>query len=543
MTTGLSRIFNLVERWVAEAPDREALVFGDQRWTWAQLDDRIRHAAGALRASGLGLGDHLAVLDKNHPACLELTLAASLIGAANVVVNFRLAPEELAHVLDDSAAHVVVVGAEFAATLAEVRDRLPRVREVVVLGGDGDEYEKWLAAAEPVTVPYASAPEDCFLVLYTSGTTGWPKGAMLTQRSMTAHTRVVAPAYAMDESTVNVVAMPLFHVGGTSWALGSMSAGGSTIIVREPVPSTLLGLIESRKATHAYFAPATIQALLADPAQARLALRSLKVLAYGGSPMPAPLMERTLSVLPTSLYSVYGMTETSGVLCVLGPDEHRHPWHPYLRASAGRPLPGIEVRVVNPETGIDVEPGEVGEFWVRSDQVMAGYWNIPEATREAITSGGWLRTGDAGRIDEAGYLYIEDRVKDMILSGGGHVYPAEVERVLMHHPDVAEVAVIGVPDRDGAEMVKAVVVPVSGAVPDEAALIAFTRDRLAHYKCPASVSFVPALPRNPNGKILKRQLRSSYIPDPGLARRAVSPGARLPMPTSHHVVHFALHLR
>jgi len=512
LTTELSRIFDVVERWVAEAPDREALVFGEQSWTWAQLDDRIRRAAGALRASGLGPGDHLAVLDKNHPACLELTLAASLIGAANVVVNFRLAPEELAHVLDDSAAHVVVVGAEFAETLGGLRDRLPKVREVVVLGGDGDEYEKWLAAAEPVTAPYASAPEDCFLVLYTSGTTGWPKGVMLTQRSMTAHTRVVAPAYAMDESTVNVVAMPLFHVGGTSWALGSMSAGGRTIIVREPVPSTLLCLIESRKATHAYFVTAMVQVLLADPARARSALRSLKVLAYGGSPMPAPLIERTLNVLPTSLYSVYGMTETSGVLCVLGPDEHRHPWRPHLRASAGRPLPGNEVRVVDPETGIDVEPGEVGEFWVRSDQVMAGYWNMPEATREAITSGGWLRTGDAGRIDEAGYLYIEDRVKDMILSGGGHVYPAEVERVLGQHPDVAEVAVIGVPDPAGGETVKAVVVPAAGAAVDEAALIAFTRDRLAHYKSPTSVSFVPALPRNPNGKVLKRQLRSSFMP-------------------------------
>jgi acyl-CoA synthetase (AMP-forming)/AMP-acid ligase II len=511
MAIEFSRIFDLVERWAGDAPDREALAFGEQSWTWAQLDDRVRRAAGALRASGLGPGDHLAVLDKNHPACLELTLAASLTGTANVVVNFRLAAEELAHVLDDSAAQVVVVGAEFAETLAGLRGRLPRVREVVVLGGDGDEYEKWLAAAEPVTAPYASAPEDCFLVLHTSGTTGWPKGAMLTQRSMTAHTRVVAPAYAMDEATVSIVATPLFHVGGTSWALGSMSTGGRTIIVREPVPGALLGLIESRHVTHAYFAPAVIQALLADPAQARSALRSLEVLAYGGSPLPPPLLERTLTVLPAALYSVYGMTETSGVLCKLGPDEHRDQRRAYLRASAGRPLPGNQVRVVDPGTGTDVPSGEVGEFWVRSQQVMAGYWNMPEATAEAITPGGWLRTGDAGRIDEAGYLYIEDRVKDMIITGGGHVYPAEVERVLSQHPDVADVAVIGVPDDKGSETVKAVVVPAEGAAPEEAALIAFTRGRLAHYKSPTSVSIVPALPRNPTGKVLKRQLRSSFI--------------------------------
>jgi acyl-CoA synthetase (AMP-forming)/AMP-acid ligase II len=363
-----------------------------------------------------------------------------------------------------------------------------------------------------VTEPYESAPDDCFLQLYTSGTTGWPKGAMLTQRSMTAHTRVVAPAYAMDESTSNIVAMPLFHVGGTSWALGSMGVGGRTIIVRNVIPGALLDLIESRAATHAFFVPAVVDMLLADPDRARSALRSLKVLAYGGSPMPAPLMERTLNVLPaTPLYSVYGMTEISGVFCVLGPDEHRDQRRSYLRASAGRPMPGNEVRVADPAAGADVPPGEVGEFWVRSEQVMAGYWNMPEATREAIAPGGWLRTGDAGRIDDDGYLYIEDRVKDMIISGGENVYPAEVERVLRQYPDVAEVAVIGVPDERWGETVKAVVVPAEGAAPDEAALIAFTRDRLAHYKCPTSVSVVSALPRNATGKVLKRQLRSSFI--------------------------------
>jgi acyl-CoA synthetase (AMP-forming)/AMP-acid ligase II len=461
-----------------------------------------------LRAAGLGPGDRFAVLDKNHPACLELTLAASLIGAANAVVNFRLSTEELAHVLGDSTARLAVVGEELAPALRELRDRLPHLREVVVLGGETDQYEQWIAAAEPVTDPRPATPDDCFLQLYTSGTTGWPKGAMLTQRSMGAHTRTVVSAYGMDESTVNVVAMPLFHVGGTSWAMGSLSAGARTVVVRDIVPAAVLDLIESRAATHAFFVPAVIQMLLADPARAREALRSLKVLGYGGSPMPAPLMERTLSTVDTPLYSVYGMTEMSGVFCVLGPVEHRDDERKHLRASAGRPLPGTEVRVVDPATGADVPSGELGEFWVRSEQVMSGYWHMPDATRDAISLDGWLRTGDAGRRDDDGYLYIEDRVKDMVISGGENIYPAEVERVLLQHPGVAEVAVIGVPHEKWGETVKAVVVPAGGTDVDETGLIAFARDRLAHYKCPTSVTMVAEMPRNPTGKILKRQLRA-----------------------------------
>jgi acyl-CoA synthetase (AMP-forming)/AMP-acid ligase II len=510
LETRLERIYDLVDRWVADEPDRTALKFGTRSWTWTQLDARVRRAAGALRAAGIGPGDRFAVLDKNHPACLELTLAASLLGAANVVVNFRLAAEELAHVLTDSMARLVVVGAEFATATRAVTSQVPTVRRTIVLGGDGDEYENWLATADRLTAPHPSAPDDCFLQLYTSGTTGWPKGAMLTQRSMTAHTVAVAPAYDMDESSVNVVAMPLFHVGGTSWALGSMSVGATTIVVRDVAPAPLLDLIETQRATHVFLVPAVIQLLLTDPARARSALATLRDLAYGGSPMPPALMERVLNVLPNPLYSVYGMTEMSGVFCVLRPDEHRDGRRTHLRASAGRPLPGTQVRVVHPTTKVDVAPGEVGEFWVRSAQMMAGYWNLPDATRETITPDGWLRTGDAGRVDDEGYLYIEDRVKDMIISGGENIYPAEVERVVLEYPGVAEAAVIGVPDEKWGEAVRAVVVPTDGGSVDERALIAFTRDRLAHYKCPTSVSTVASLPRNATGKVLKRDLRSMF---------------------------------
>jgi acyl-CoA synthetase (AMP-forming)/AMP-acid ligase II len=500
-------IFELVEQGFAENPDKVALAHADRTWTWAQLRDRILRLAGGLRAEGIGEGDRVAFLDKNHPACLETTFAASLLGAAHAVVNFRLSREELAYVINDSTAAVLIVGHEFSAAVEEIRSQIPRLRRIVVLGGPEDEYEALIAGTTPLEKRHQAEPGDCFLQLYTSGTTGWPKGAMLTQEGLAAHNEALLPAYGMDESTVNLVAMPLFHVGGTSWALGSMHAGGRTIIAREVVPGDVLQVIKKENVTHAFFVPAVIQMLLAQDDVVE-ATAGLKVLGYGGSPMPGPLMEKTLSTLGTPMYSVYGMTEMSGVFCVLGPEDHRDPERRHLRASAGRPLSGCVVRVVDPATGKDVASGEVGEFWVKSAQAMAGYWNKPAATEEAFVDG-WLRTGDAGRMNEEGYLFLEDRVKDMVISGGENVYPAEVERVLVEHPDVTEVAVIGVAHEKWGETVHAVVVPAEGATTDAARLIDFTRERLAHYKCPTGVTFVNELPRNPTGKILKRELRAS----------------------------------
>ena len=506
MTEPLHRIYDIVERRVATTPDREAIRAGQNAWTWAQFDDRVRRAAGALLAAGIGPGDRIATLDKNHPSCLELTLAASLIGAANAVVNFRLSGPEIAYVINDAQAKLVVVGSEFAALLTGLLPELPTVSQVVVLGGADDTYESFISATAPLRDVHPAAPDDCFLQLYTSGTTGFPKGAMLTQRSVIAHTERLVPTYDMDEQSVNVVAMPMFHVGGTSWALGGMHAGAQTIIVRELVPDDLLTLIQDRSGTHLFLVPSVISIIIAKD-RARQALSSLRVLGYGGSSMPVSLMHRTLEVLDVNLYSVYGMTELSGVFCVLRPEDHRDPTREYLLASAGRPTPGNEVRVVDPATGKDVAPGAVGEFWVRSAQQMGGYWRNEKGTAETLLPGGWLRTGDAGRVDEDGYLFLEDRVKDMIISGGENIYPAEVERVVLEHPAVAEVAVIGIPHEKWGETPRAFVVAKPGEQLDPDALIAFTRDRLAHYKCPTSVILVDALPRNATGKILKRELR------------------------------------
>jgi acyl-CoA synthetase (AMP-forming)/AMP-acid ligase II len=333
---------------------------------------------------------------------------------------------------------------------------------------------------------------------------------MLTHRSVGAHCAVVSGAYHMDDESINVVAMPMFHVSGTCWALGGMYGGARTLVMRDMAPDAVLELLERHQATHVFFVPAVHDKLLADPKRARQAMASLRVLGYGGSPMPRPLLDRILATLPNDVYSVYGMTEMSGVVCALGPAEHRDPGRPELLDSAGQLLPGVELGVVEPDTGRDVPVGADGEFWLRSAQCMAGYWGNPEATAETITADGWLRSGDVGYVDAEGYLYLRDRVKDMIISGGENVYAAEVERVLSEHPKVGEVAVIGVPHPKWGETVKAVVVAAPNASVDGDELIAFSRERLAHYKCPTSVTVVDDLPRNPTGKVLKRQLRKDH---------------------------------
>ncbi|SNR64967.1 Acyl-CoA synthetase (AMP-forming)/AMP-acid ligase II [Haloechinothrix alba] len=509
MSRGGVLLLDALRPWVEQDPGGVALRFEEMTLTWEQLSDRVLRNADAQRALGLRPGDRVAFVDKNHAACLETTLACSAAGTVNAVVNFRLAPAELVHVIKDSTARVLFVGHEFRETVDELLPELPDVERVVTVGGAHDEYEPLLAAAAAVDPAHSASVDDCFLQLYTSGTTGHPKGAMLTHRSLVAHGRAAARGFGFERDSVNMVAMPLFHVGGTSWALAGMMRGCTTIVVREVVPDRVLAQLAEDSVTHAFFVPAVFGFFLQTPGVADYDYSSLRCLGYGGSPMPTALLRSALDVFPVDFYQVYGMTEASGVFCILGPEEHRDDAHPERLVSAGRPVDGVELRVVDPVTGMEVPDGHVGEFHVRGEQVMAGYWRLPDATGSTIVDG-WLRTGDAGRRDEDGYVYVEDRVKDMIITGGENVYPAEVERVLSEYPDVGEVAVIGVPDDTWGESVKAVVAPGQGAELDTEKLLAFAAGNLAGYKRPRSVDVVEALPRNATGKILKRSLREPY---------------------------------
>jgi acyl-CoA synthetase (AMP-forming)/AMP-acid ligase II len=501
----------MLAHWVAQRPDATALTFGETRRSWAQLAERVQRIAAGLRAAGLQPGDRIAVLDLNHPSCLELTLACAQTGTANAVVNFRLAPPEIVYVVNDARARLLFVGPEFAGAVAQLRHQLPTVERVVATGGANDEFEPWLASQGPDARIHRAAPTDCFVQLYTSGTTGFPKGAMLTHRGMLAHACNVSASQAMGADSRVQVAMPLFHVGGTSYSLVAWSAGAPIHLMRLPDPAAALAMLEHEQITHTFYVPALMAAMTQVPTAHQHDYSALQALSYGASPMPLPVMRACLKLFPPgTMQQVYGMTEQCGVVTILPPEDHENPAVAHRLVSAGRAIEGVEITIRDPGTGEPVPTGQAGEIWVRSAQVMGGYWDKPEATAAAITPDGWYRSGDGGHLDADGYVYVTDRIKDMIISGGENIYPAEIERVLAEHPALLDVAVIGVPDERWGEVPKAVVVLRPGATLEPDELLAWCRERLAGYKVPKTVDIVAELPRNPTGKVLKRELRKPY---------------------------------
>ncbi|MDT5387929.1 MAG: hypothetical protein QOE04_1570 [Mycobacterium sp.] len=508
--------------WAETRPDGEAMAYLDRSWTWAQWDDRVRRLAGALSERGVKRGDVIAFLDKNHPACLEATFAAASLGAANAIINFRLAADELDYVLNDSGAKVLIVGAELKPSIDKIRDKLAYVEQVIEVtpagrseatgdssaeGAHGDEYEAMLAASTPVKRSAEVDPDDVCIIMYSSGTTGRPKGVALTQANLIAHTVNGREGFEFDDGDKNMVAMPLFHVGGTSYAQLGVHTGIPSVMTRDVDGAALAGAI-LQGANRTFLVPAVLAKVLDSGEDAVKLFGALKTYSYGASPMPLPLLRAALKAWPnTDFIQAYGLTELCGVISHLMPEDHRSGSEERL-SSAGTLVPNAEVKVVDPESLEEVPAGAQGELWFRSKQLMKGYHNRPEATAEAVTEDGWFRSGDIGRVDDGGYIFVEDRLKDMIISGGENIYSIEVERVLAEHPAVAEVAVIGVPDDKWGESVKAVVA-LEGEVSDKE-LIAFAKERLAAYKCPKTVDFVDALPRNPTGKILKKDLRQPH---------------------------------
>ena len=478
-------------RWRARRhPDLPATWFQERTRTFGELDASSSALGGGLvEELGIKPGDRVAILDKNSDDYLELLFALDKAGAVGVPVNWRLTASEVGKVVDDAAPALLVVGEEFRASADQVSCRVLGFGELPRNGGD----------------PRRDSEEAVTWQLYTSGTTGLPKGAMLSNRNLFGLTGTIGfEAPELTEGARALVAMPLYHIGGCGWALAVLTMGSTAVVVREVVPQELLQVIAEERVNSGFLVPAVLLFLTQLPDVQGADLSCLRNILYGASPISQELLRRSIEVFQCRFTQVYGLTETTGAITALRFEDHQDE----RLLSCGRPMFGAEIKVVDP-LDEEVPHGEIGEIVYRGSGVMEGYWGRSEDTATTIRNG-WLHTGDAGTMDAKGFVYIRDRIKDMIVSGGENIYPAELESVLADHPDVADVAVIGVPDDRWGETVKAIVVTKPGRVLADQELIDWSRDRLAGFKRPRSVDFVGAIPRNPSGKILKRQLREPY---------------------------------
>jgi long-chain acyl-CoA synthetase len=501
----------IVRRLASERADHPYITFEGRTTSYAELGQRTDRVAAGLVAAGVGPGDRVAVLSKNHPAVLEVLYGAAKCGAVGLPVNWRLAPPEVAYIVGHSEASVLVVGAEFVETVASIEGELGRVRTILVIG-ESDRYrsyQDWLDRQPAADPGYLSGPDDVIVQMYTSGTTGRPKGVQLTNSSVLGRMGEMCEFWRYDPDSVNLVAMPLFHIGGTGAALLGLYPGATTVLLPEVDPVRIAHTIPELHVTNVFLVPAVIQFILQSPGAADADWSSLRAILYGASPITDTVLRAAMDQFNCDFIHLYGITECSGTVTQLESRYHDPENRPELLRSCGRPFPWNEVLVVDPDSGEQCKDGQVGEILVRSSQNMLGYWRQPAETRATFTEDGFFRTGDAGYFDD-GFLYLHDRIKDMIVSGGENIYPAEIENVLANHPSVADVAVIGVPHERWGETPKALVVPRAEHTVAEPELIAFCRQRLAGYKCPTSVESVTELPRNPSGKLLKRQLREPY---------------------------------
>ena len=493
-------------------PDATLGIFDGRPVTYGAMHERSSRVGNGLRAEGLKPDSRVAILSKNEAAVFEVLFGARKTGAVQVAVNWRLSADEMQYIVADSGAETLFVGDGFLEQAKSIAEKLPSLRKVIALGEDPgpfEGYEAWLAKQSPEDPGFSSQPDDVALQLYTSGTTGRPKGAMLMNRNIFAFISAAHRALGSDPDGVYLNCLPLFHVGGVNWALQAFALGAHVIIFRDFDADALVAAIEKRRVTHMITVPAVIQALLARPLARSTDFSSLRVAGYGGSSISETLLRDAIATFGNCLHGMYGSTELSFAVTLLSPAEHVTAEHPEWLRSCGRTLPGSEIRVLDPVTLTDVAEGVTGEIWVQSPQRGLGYWKQAEATGHTFRSDGWFRTGDLGHVVD-GYLYLSDRLNDMIISGGENVYPAEIERVLGEHPDVAQVVAFGVPDVKWGEAAHAVVVRAPNATPDPEALLEYVRERLAHYKCPRAITFAEALPMTASGKVQRAQLRAPF---------------------------------
>jgi acyl-CoA synthetase (AMP-forming)/AMP-acid ligase II len=508
------RLHDFLDFYAREHPTAEFAIQDGRRLDYAEARDAANRLANAFVQAGVAVGDRVAILSKNSIPYVLTYFGASKAGVAPVPLNYRLAPPELVYIVNDAQAKVLIAAAEYRSPIDSVRDELKTVTRFLSVGGNArgwEDFDTW-ADGEPTTPPARTVGDgDDVYQMYTSGTTGRPKGAVLTHGAVTTNFVQSALYFAAEAGERWLIVAPLYHAAAAVTAFVAIFAGGSLFIMTDFDPAEVVRALSEERIARATLVPAMIQACLVGvPDVAQRRYDSLRTVTYGASPISEQTLRRAIEVFQCEFLQGYGMTETTAALTYLSPADHAKALRdkPELLLSAGRAVAGTEIRIVDDQDR-PVPGGTIGQIIARGPQLMRGYWNQEESTAEALR-GGWMHTGDAGTMDAEGFIFIQDRVKDMIVSGGENVYPREIEEVLFQHPLVADAAVIGVPDERFGEAVKAVIVLRQGATASEQDIVDFCRDKLGGYKRPRSVDFLTVLPRNPSGKVLKRELREKY---------------------------------
>ena len=501
-------------------PQRTAIVFDGKRFSFQELEERVNKLANALAGMGVRAGDRIASMQVNCNENIETYFAAAKLDAVYVPFNFRSRPEEIEYMINDSKPKILITGERYVSMVDDIKENLNGVDGFVVMDDASVEgwesYEQLLSTSSGEDMYPMGDEDDLTMIMFTAGTTGSPKGVMLSHNSFASYLLANVSPPDLESEEKNILTVPLYHIAGIQAVMAAIYGGRTLIIQRQFEPVEWMTLVQEEKANRAMMVPTMLKMLMEHQEFEKFDLSTLEVITYGAAPMPLEVIKKAISKFPGTFFiNAFGQTETAATITMLPPEDHilegsEEEIEKKLNrlTSIGKPLSDVEVRIVN-ENGGEVDVGETGEIVAQGPRLMKGYWNQQEATTEALR-GGWLYTGDLGYFDEDGYIFLSGRAKDFIKRAGEMVSPEEVEQVLHSHPSIDEAAIIGVPDVDWGERVRAIVVAKIGATIDKEEVMAYCKDRMASFKKPESVVVVEELPRNPLGKVLKRVLREEF---------------------------------
>ena len=504
----------------AICPDKAAIVFEDKRYTFSQLNERVNRLANGLLKLGVQKGDRVAFLQVNCTQCVETYFAVAKTGAIYMPLNFRAKEKELAYMLNAAEASTMIAGERYVSMIQAIQPDIKSLKNLISIEKKHDDmlyYEDIIKSSPADEVVTDIEDKDTTILMYTAGTTGFPKGVMLSHTSFSTYMlENVSPADPESDES-NILTVPLYHVAGIQAMMAAIYGGRTLVMERQFEPEEWMTLVEREKANRAMMVPTMLKQLLDHPNFKKHDLSSLRVITYGAAPMPLPVIRKALEEFPgVSFINAFGQTETASTITALGPEDHvltgteEEKEKKLARlASIGKPMADVEMKVVD-DDGKKLGVGEVGEILARGPRVMSGYWKDEEKTAKTIDKDGWVHTGDIGYVDEEGYYFLSGRSSDMIIRAGENISPEEIENVIREHPGVEDVAVIGVPDETWGEEPRAVVIPKKGVKVTEEEIMEYCRQNLASFKRPRTVVFVDELPRNPMGKLIKKDIREKY---------------------------------